>query len=152
MSQLLPEGFEIRNKDRGLIVALWAPQIPVLSHPSTVGLISHCCWNSTLESISHGVPIISWPLFAEQRMNRLLLLNEFKVAIAVEMESDDNLVRRGEVERAVKELMEGESGMRVRARVKEMKEKGVSALKEGGSSYKAMAAAVSEWAAITPKT
>ena len=68
------------------------------------------------------------------------------------MESDDNLVRRGEVERAVRELMEGESGMRVRARVKEMKEKGLSALEEGGSSYKAMAAVVSEWAAILLKT
>ena len=72
--------------------------------------------------------MICWPLFAEQRVNRLLLVNEFKVAIAVEMENDD-FVRRGEVERAVRELMEGKSGMRVRARGKDLKEKAVAALK-----------------------
>jgi len=158
LSQLLPEGFQSRTQDRGLVVASWAPQIPVLAHPSTGGFLSHCGWNSTLESISHGVPMICWPLFAEQRMNRILLANEFKVAIAAKMESDD-FVRREEVERAVRELMEEESGMRVRARVKELKEKAVSALEEGGSSYKAMAAAMSEWttneansAAIVPDT
>jgi hydroquinone glucosyltransferase len=158
LSQLLPEGFQSRTQNRGLVVASWAPQIPVLSHPSTGGFLSHCGWNSTLESISHGVPMICWPLFAEQRMNRILLANEFKVAIAAKMESDD-FVRREEVERAVRELMEEESGMRVRARVKELKEKAVSALEEGGSSYKAMADAMSEWttneansAAIVPDT
>jgi len=158
LSQLLPEGFQSRTQDRGLVVASWAPQIPVLAHPSTGGFLSHCGWNSTLESISHGVPMICWPLFAEQRMNRILLANEFKVAIAAKMESDD-FVRREEVERAVRELMEEESGMRVRARVKELKEKAVSALEEGGSSYKAMADAMSEWttneansAAIVPDT
>jgi len=158
LSQLLPEGFQSRTQDRGLVVASWAPQIPVLAHPSTGGFLSHCGWNSTLESISHGVPMICWPLFAEQRMNRILLANEFKVAIAAKMESND-FVRREEVERAVRELMEEESGMRVRARVKELKEKAVSALEEGGSSYKAMADAMSEWttneansAAIVPDT
>jgi len=144
ISQLLPEGFKSRTQDRGLVVASWAPQIPVLSHPSTGGFLSHCGWNSTLESISHGVPMICWPLFAEQRMNRLLLVDDFKVGIPAKMESDD-FVKTGEVERVVRELMEGEGGMRVRARVKEL-EAAVSALKEGSSSYKAMAAAVSEWA------
>ena len=116
LSQLLPEGFESRTKDRGLVVASWAPQIPVLSHPSTGGFISHCGWNSTLESISHGVPIICWPLFAEQRMNRLLLVNELKAGIAAKMRRD-GFVGREEVERAVRQLMEGEQGRRLRARM-----------------------------------
>jgi len=107
VSQILPEGFESRTRDRGLVVPSWAPQIPVLSHPSTGGFLCHCGWNSTLESISHGVPMITWPLFAEQRMNKFLLVNEFKVAIEAKMESD-GFIRREEVERAVKELMEGE--------------------------------------------
>jgi hydroquinone glucosyltransferase len=144
ISELLPEGFESRTQDRGLVVPSWAPQIPVLSHPSTGGFISHCGWNSTLESISHGVPIICWPLFAEQKMNRFLLVNEFKVAIEVKMEGD-GFVKREEVERAVRELMEGESCTRVRERGTELKEKAVTALEEGGSSYKGMAAVVSEW-------
>ena len=57
----------------------------------------------------------------------------------------DGFVGREEVERAVRQLMEGEEGKRVRARMKELKVKAVSALEKGGSSYKAMAAAVSEW-------
>lgn len=100
--------------------------------------------------------MITWPLFAEQRLNKFLLVNEFKVAIETEMESD-GFVRREEVERVVRELMEGEGGRRVRARVRELKEKAMTALDAGGSSYTAMAAAVSEWrtsaqgcAGITP--
>lgn len=144
ISQLLPEGFESRIRDRGLVVPSWAPQIAVLSHPSTGGFISHCGWNSTLESISRGVPMICWPLFAEQRFNMFLLVNEFKAAIEVKMEGD-GFVRREEVERAVRELMGGDVGMRVRQRARELKEKSMAALGEGGSSYKAMDAVVSQW-------
>lgn len=144
LSRLLPEGFENRTRDRGLVVASWAPQIPVLAHPSTGGFVSHCGWNSSLESISHGVPMICWPLFAEQRMNMFLLVNRLKVGIAAKMENDE-FVRRDEVERAVRELMEGGEGRMVRARMRELKVKAVSTLEKGGSSYKAMAAAVSEW-------
>lgn len=68
ISDLLPEGFESRTRDRGLVVPSWAPQTPVLSHPSTGAFLSHCGWNSSIESILHGVPMIAWPLFGEQRM------------------------------------------------------------------------------------
>ena len=75
-------------------------------------------------------------------MNGLLLVNELKVGIAAKMQRD-GFVGREELERAVKQLMEGEQGRRLRARMEELKVKAVSALEEGGSSYKAMAAAVS---------
>ena len=84
-------------------------------------------------------------------MNRLLVVNELKVGIAAKMQRD-GFVGREEVERAVRQLMEGEQGRRLRARMEELKAKAVSELEEGGSSYKAMAAAVSEWAAILPNT
>jgi len=58
-----------------------APQIGVLSHLSTGGFLSHCGWNSTIESILHGVRMIAWPLFAEQKMNAFLLVKEMKVGI-----------------------------------------------------------------------
>nr|WEF42358.1 UGT1 [Pinus yunnanensis] len=144
VSELLPEGFESRTSHRSLVVPSWAPQIPILSQPSTRGFLSHCGWNSTLESISHGVPMIAWPVFAEQKMNKILLVNDFKIAIEAKMDSD-GFVRREEVERAVRELMEGEGGVTVRERARELKEKAMAALAEGGSSYKAMAEAVSEW-------
>ncbi|XP_057836378.2 UDP-glycosyltransferase 72B1 [Cryptomeria japonica] len=138
ISQLLPEGFEIRTRDRGLVLLNWAPQIPVLSHPSTGGFLSHCGWNSTLESVSHGVPMIAWPLFAEQRMNKVILVKQIQVAIDLRMESN-GFVRREEVERAVRELMEGEEGSKAREKMKELKDKAKIALMEGGSTMKATA-------------
>eukprot|EP01018_Ginkgo_biloba_P001260 Gb_09179 [translate_table: standard] len=140
----LPEGFEIRTKDRGLLLSSWAPQIPILSHPSTGGFLSHCGWNSTLESISFGVPMIAWPFYAEQRLNRLLLVEEMKVAIQAKMEKD-GVVRREEVERTVRELMEGEEGMRLRIRMKELQESANKAVGEGGSSYNALASVAAVW-------
>ncbi|KAD4585953.1 hypothetical protein E3N88_23554 [Mikania micrantha] len=76
---LLPEGFLYRTKERGLVVKKWAPQVAVLSHKSVGGFVTHCGWNSVLEAVSFGVPMVAWPLYAEQRFvisfsNILMLL------------------------------------------------------------------------------
>ncbi|GLJ47384.1 hypothetical protein SUGI_1000180 [Cryptomeria japonica] len=143
ISQLLPEGFEIRTRDRGLVLLNWAPQIPVLSHPSTGGFLSHCGWNSTLESVSHGVPMIAWPLFAEQKMNRVILVKQIQVAISLRTESN-GFVRREEVQIAVRELMEGQEGRKARKKMKVLKDKAKIALMEGGSTMKATANAATD--------
>ncbi|GLJ47418.1 hypothetical protein SUGI_1000640 [Cryptomeria japonica] len=143
ISQLLPEGFQSRTMDRGLVVLNWAPQVRILSHPSTGGFLSHCGWNSTLESVSHGVPMIGWPLFAEQRMNKVILVKQIQVAIDLKMEST-GFVRREEVERAVRELMEGEEGSKARKKMKELKDKAKLAMMEGGSTMKATADAATD--------
>jgi UDP:flavonoid glycosyltransferase YjiC (YdhE family) len=72
---LLPEGFIERNKEVGLVVQSWVQQIEVPGHRSTGGFLTHCGWNSALESIMSGVPMIAWPLYAEQRMNAKMLVN-----------------------------------------------------------------------------
>ncbi|GLJ41927.1 hypothetical protein SUGI_0868150 [Cryptomeria japonica] len=140
VSELLPEGFVSRTKDRGVVVPNWAPQIAILSHPSIGGFLSHSGWNSTLEGISYGVPMICWPLFAEQRFNMFMLVNHDKVGIDVKMERD-GFVPRAEVERVVRALMEGEEGIKARENMRVLKEKAKLALMEGGSSYKSMAMA-----------
>ncbi|CAL5396868.1 unnamed protein product [Camellia sinensis] len=77
----LPEGFLERTKGRGLVVQSWAPQIEVLRHHSTRGFLTHCGWNSILESVVHGVPLIAWPLYAEQKMNAVMLTEGLNVAL-----------------------------------------------------------------------
>ncbi|KAF7147458.1 hypothetical protein RHSIM_Rhsim03G0193400 [Rhododendron simsii] len=75
---LLPNGFLDRTRGRGLVVKKWAPQVAVLSHDSVGGFVTHCGWNSILEAVSAGVPMVAWPLYAEQRFNRVLLVEEMR--------------------------------------------------------------------------
>jgi hypothetical protein len=81
----LPQGFEERMKDskRGLIMHKWAPQVEISSHKSISAFFSHCGWNSVLESLSHGVPLIGWPMAAEQFYNVKLLKEEIEVCVEV---------------------------------------------------------------------
>ncbi|KAL0905993.1 hypothetical protein M5K25_024452 [Dendrobium thyrsiflorum] len=140
----LPEGFIERTQGVGFVVPSWAPQIEVLAHSSTGGFLSHCGWNSTLESVTHGVPMIAWPLFAEQAMNAMMLVEGVKIAIRPK-KGDDGLIDSEEIARVVKELMEGEEGKVLRNRVKELKEATAVALAEGGSSYKALNEVADKW-------
>ncbi|KAG0465430.1 hypothetical protein HPP92_019594 [Vanilla planifolia] len=141
----LPEGFLERTKGVGLVVASWAPQIEVLGHAATGGFLSHCGWNSTLESVVNGVPMIAWPLFAEQRMNAVMLVDGVGVALRVKGR-EDGVVERAEVARLVRELMEGERGKELRKRAKELEAAAAKALaEEDGSSSRALAAVAERW-------
>lgn len=144
MREVLPEGFETRTQDCGFVVDSWVPQIVVLSHPSTGGFLSHYGWNSMIESILHGVPMIAWPLFTEKRMNASLLVKEMKVGIEAQ-KGVDGLAKREEVERAARELMEGEGGMEMKKGIAELMGKAWFAMAEGGSSYNVLANAASVW-------
>lgn len=66
VAQLLPPGFCDRTQDRGFVHSEFAPQLQILSHPATAGFLTHCGWNSSLESICRGVPMLGWPMHAEQ--------------------------------------------------------------------------------------
>ena len=72
----LPKGFEERVKGTGLVVRDWAPQLEILSHSSTGGFMSHCGWNSCMESMTMGVPIVAWPMHSDQPRNRVLKEDE----------------------------------------------------------------------------
>ncbi|KAI3722777.1 hypothetical protein L2E82_33859 [Cichorium intybus] len=131
----LPEGFINRTQKIGLVVPSWAPQIEILNHASVGGFLTHCGWNSTLESITSGVPMIAWALYAEQRMNATMLTEELKVALRPEVLPTKKVVAREEVERMVRGLMEGEEGKAMTENVKRLKEGAEEALSENGSSY-----------------
>nr|WNV71563.1 glycosyltransferase [Iris domestica] len=141
----LPEGFLSRTRPLGLVVRNWAPQMEVLAHGAVGGFLSHCGWNSTLESVVHGVPMIAWPLYAEQRMNAVMLVEGAKVALRPSAAGEKGLVGREEICKVVKELMEGEGGKAVRDRVLDLKKAATEAICEGGTSYGALAGVVKKW-------
>ncbi|KAL3845217.1 hypothetical protein ACJIZ3_002620 [Penstemon smallii] len=144
-STYLPDGFVEKTRGIGLVVSSWAPQLAVLRHFSTGAFLSHCGWNSTLESLVHGVPIIAWPLYAEQRMNATMLVEEVKVAVKVEAEEGEEVIGRRTVERVVREVMEGEKGKGMRHRAKELGKSAAKALGIGGSSIESLNRVVDIW-------
>jgi len=142
--EFLPKGFLERTKERGLLIPSWAPQIKVLSHESTGGFLSHCGWNSVLESVVHGVPFIAWPLYAEQRMNAVMLTEDLKVTLRPKA-GPNGLINRTEIAVAIKGLMEGEEGKRIRNRMKDLKDAAGRAVSEHGSSTKALSEVALKW-------
>jgi hydroquinone glucosyltransferase len=136
----LPEGFVQRTSGRGLAVVAWAPQVRVLSHPATASFVSHCGWNSTLESVAAGVPMVAWPLYAEQKTNAAILTEVTGVALrpAARGHGQYGLVTREVIAAAVRELMEGEEGSAVRGRARELREASKRAWSPEGSSRRAM--------------
>ncbi|XP_022759086.1 anthocyanidin 3-O-glucosyltransferase 2-like [Durio zibethinus] len=143
VAEVLPEGFVDRTAGIGKIIG-WAPQVTILSHPATGGFVSHCGWNSTLESIWFGVPIATWPLYAEQQLNALALVRDLGLAVEIKMDykkephwSDEaEIVKAEKIERGIRWLMEQDSD--VRKRVKQMSQKSRKAVMEGGSSHSSL--------------
>ncbi|CAK8532894.1 unnamed protein product [Lathyrus sativus] len=133
LDELLPEGFLERTKEKGTVVRNWAPQGAILSHDSIGGFVTHCGWNSVLEAISESVPMIAWPLYAEQRLNRLILVEEMKVALKV-TRLEDKFVTATELGERIKELMESNKGKEIRERILKIKASAKEAREGGGSS------------------
>ncbi|KAG9440297.1 hypothetical protein H6P81_020462 [Aristolochia fimbriata] len=139
--EVLPEGFIERTKERGLVWPRWAPQTAILSHEAIGGFVSHCGWNSTLESLWSGVPMLAWPLAAEQRLNGFELAREIGAAVEMEVNYKDPaaVVQAAEVERGVRSLMgETVEGKRARDRALEMRGASRAAVNPGGSSFEAL--------------
>jgi hypothetical protein len=145
---LLPEGFLARTADRGLVVTAssWVPQVEVLRHASTGAFLSHCGWNSTLEAVGAGVPMVCWPLVAEQWMNKVYIVEELKVGVEVRGYKRGGLVTATDVDATVRQIMDMEPECRraVEERLAEMKESTAAAWKEGGSSRTAFAEFVNQ--------
>ncbi|XP_040373763.1 UDP-glycosyltransferase 76E2-like [Rosa chinensis] len=128
--ELLPQEFREAIGERGFIVK-WAPQREVLAHGAVGAFWTHCGWNSTLESISEGVPMICKPCFSDQKVHARYVSKVWRLGLELEDEFE-----RGEIERAVRKLMVNSDGEEIRARAKDMKEKIQVSMSKGGSNYK----------------
>ncbi|XP_058109360.1 UDP-glycosyltransferase 76B1-like isoform X2 [Magnolia sinica] len=128
----LPEGFEEKTRERGQIVN-WAPQQKVLAHPSVGGFWTHNGWNSTLESICEGVPMICSPYLWDQNLNARYVSHVWRVGIQLENGFD-----RSEIEWAIRRLMVEIEGKDIRERVRDLKENAMHCIEKGGSSYESL--------------
>jgi len=143
IEKLLDE-FEERIRDRSLIIRGWAPQAMILSHPSLGGFMTHCGWNSTIEGISCGMPMITWPHCAEQFLNEKLIVDILKVGVPVGVQNitartmqahEVSIVKRCQIEQAVLKLMGKDTDAEERRmRARELKKKARQAT-DRGSSY-----------------
>ncbi|PNX62153.1 UDP-glycosyltransferase 73C2-like protein, partial [Trifolium pratense] len=137
-------GFEGRINGRGLIIKSWAPQLLILSHRSTGGFLTHCGWNSTIEAICAGVPMVTWPLFADQFLNETLAVQILKVGVKIgveiplkwgEEEESSVLVKKEDIIRGIERLMDetSESEDR-RKKIRELANMAKKAVEKDGSS------------------
>ncbi|KAJ4834600.1 hypothetical protein Tsubulata_024473 [Turnera subulata] len=127
----LPPNFLEETKDRGLVVR-WCPQEKVLTHQALACFITHCGWNSTLETIVAGVPVITYPEWSDQPTDAKLLVDVFKVG--VRLETEDGVAAPEEVERCISEITSGPKAAEMKKRAVELKEAAKKAVADGGSS------------------
>ncbi|KAH9661679.1 UDP-glycosyltransferase 76B1 [Citrus sinensis] len=130
-SELLPINFQDSVGERGCIVE-WAPQKEVLANDAVGGFWSHCGWNSTLESICEGIPMLCRPFFGDQNVNRRYVCDVWNVGLELEE------FERGRIEKAIKTLMVDTEGEEMRKKATHLKEKVELSLKEGGSCYNSL--------------
>ncbi|CAL5076274.1 unnamed protein product [Urochloa decumbens] len=130
--QELPDGFESAMEGRGKVIE-WAPQQEVLAHPAVGGFWTHNGWNSTLESIYEGVPMLSRPVFGDQLATGRYVADTWKVGVLLE-----GVLERGEIEKAISRLMDENAGVEIRGRAEELKEKVRMCLESSGSSQQAV--------------
>ncbi|KAH7855201.1 hypothetical protein Vadar_022297 [Vaccinium darrowii] len=141
---LAVEDLEDRVKGRGLIIRGWAPQLLILNHPAVGGFISHCGWNSVLEAVSSGVPMITWPLFGEQFYNATFVAKQLGIGFGIgvytglkwgEEEQAGALVKRYRVAAVVSRLMGDRGSVKeMRERASRLRQMARSAMNEDGSS------------------
>ncbi|CAL9154507.1 unnamed protein product [Musa hybrid cultivar] len=132
----LPPEFEQKVAGTGLVVRGWAPQLDILSHPATGAFVSHCGWNSCMESLCMGVPVIAWPMHSDQPTIAALVTGHLKAGVTVGEWTPraDKVTTRAVIEEAIKRVMVYDEGREIRERARVIGEAVREAIAEGGAS------------------
>ncbi|KAL3506920.1 hypothetical protein ACH5RR_032302 [Cinchona calisaya] len=129
----LPSNFKSEGEEKGLIVN-WCPQLEVLAHQSVGCFLTHCGWNSTLEALSLGVPMVAMPQWTDQPTNAKCIVDLWKTGVQVK--ACEGVMRKEEIKMAIKEVMVGEKSVELKKNATWWKELAKKAMIEGGSSDK----------------
>ncbi|XP_027358459.1 UDP-glycosyltransferase 74G1-like [Abrus precatorius] len=132
----LPKEF-VDSSEKGLMVT-WCPQLLVLTHEALGCFLTHCGWNSTLEAVSLGVPLIAMPLWTDQITNAKLITNVWKIGVKA-VADEKEIVRRETIKHCIKEIMETENGKEIKNNAIKWKNLAKIYVDEGGSSDKNIA-------------
>ncbi|XP_019175396.1 PREDICTED: UDP-glycosyltransferase 74E2-like [Ipomoea nil] len=128
----LPKDFKFKTFEKGIIVK-WCSQVDVLLHRAVACFMTHCGWNSTLEALCLGVPMVGMPYLADQPTNAKLIEDVWKVGIRVKV-NEKGIFTRQEIQICIKQVMEGEKANEFRRNVVKWKGLAEEATSEGGSS------------------
>ena len=134
-----------KESNQGFLIRNWAPQLLILEHPAIGGMVNHCGWNSVVEGINAGLPMITWPLFFEQFYTEKLLTDVHRIGVPVGVEICCNwgeedytqvMIKRENIEKAVRFLMGGgEEAAEMRKRAEKLGVEAKMAVEKGGSSH-----------------
>ncbi|XP_010915038.1 crocetin glucosyltransferase, chloroplastic [Elaeis guineensis] len=137
------EGVELEKGENGMVVE-WCSQVQVLSHPSIGCFVTHCGWNSTLESLACGVPIVGAPQMSDQAMNARLAEDAWGTGVRAEA-NNEGVLEGTELRRCLEVVMgEGEKGAEIRRKAKKWRDRVREAVASGGSSDRNLRAFVEE--------
>ncbi|KAK1603653.1 hypothetical protein QYE76_027326 [Lolium multiflorum] len=135
---------EERVAGRGMLIKGWSPQVLILNHAAVGGFVTHCGWNSTLEAIAAGLPVVTWPHFSDQFLNEKLAVEVLGIGVSIgvkeplvwRIDNKEIVVGREVVEAAVRSIMDGgDEGEGRRRKALALSEKARAAVQEGGSSF-----------------
>lgn len=128
----LPKNYKEEISEKGYLVE-WSPQLEVLSSKAVGCIVSHCGWNSTIESLSLGVPIVAMPQFVDQQTNAKFVQDVWKVGLRPKLD-ENGIGTKEEIGRCIKEVMEGEYGKEMKENAMKWSKLAKLAVSEGGSS------------------
>ncbi|KAF7848086.1 hypothetical protein BT93_G0715 [Corymbia citriodora subsp. variegata] len=140
----LPEGFLEKAGDKGKVVQ-WSPQEQVLAHPSVACFVTHCGWNSTMEALTSGMPVVAFPQWGDQVTDAKYLVDVFKVGVRMcRGEAENKLITRDVVEQCLREATCGPKAEEMKQNAMKWSAAAEAAVAEGGSSDRNIQAFVDE--------